>query len=165
MDTVTNEALQPDVSFDGGDLDCGNGLLLLIRKRIDPLPRGGLLEIRSTEISVDEDLPAWCRLAGNDLVTWSKEGRQRKFLVWKGKLDERGKSEAPKAAPAPTASVVSDAASPVLARRKEVVPAPSIPALAVMGIGSWPRPRWMIEAMHDYVQGRLDEASFQGTGQ
>ena len=32
-----------DVSFDGGDLDCGNGLLLLIRKHIDPLPRGGLL--------------------------------------------------------------------------------------------------------------------------
>ena len=49
---------QPDVGFDGGDLDCGNGLLLLIRKHIDPLPRGGLLEIRSTEISVDEDLPA-----------------------------------------------------------------------------------------------------------
>ena len=49
---------QPDVSFDGGDLDCGNGLLLLIRKHIDPMDRGGLLEIRSTEISVDEDLPA-----------------------------------------------------------------------------------------------------------
>jgi 5-methyltetrahydropteroyltriglutamate--homocysteine methyltransferase len=163
MDTATNEALQPDVSFDGGDLDCGNGLLLLIRKHIDPLPRGGLLEIRSTEISVDEDLPAWCRLTGNDLVTWSKEGRQRKFLVCKGKLEERGKSEAPKAAPAPTASVVSDAAPPVPARRKEAVPAPSVPALAVMGIGSWPRPRWMIEAMHDYVQGRLDEASFQET--
>ncbi len=163
MDTATDETLQPDVSFDGGDLDCGNGLLLLIRKHIDPLPRGGLLEIRSTEISVDEDLPAWCRLTGNDLVTWSKDGRQRKFLVCKGKLEERDKSEAPKASAAPTASVVSDAPLPPLARRKEVVPAPSIPALAVMGIGSWPRPRWMIEAMHDYVQGRLDEASFQET--
>ena len=163
MDTVTDKTLQPDVSFDGGDLDCGNGLLLLIRKHIDPLPRGGLLEIRSTEISVDEDLPAWCRLTGNDLVTWSKDGKQRKFLVCKGKLEERAKSEAPKASAAPTASVLSDAAPPPLARRKEVVPAPSVPALAVMGIGSWPRPRWMIEAMHDYVQGRLDEPSFQDT--
>jgi len=163
MDTVTDKTLQPDVSFDGGDLDCGNGLLLLIRKHIDPLPRGGLLEIRSTEISVDEDLPAWCRLTGNDLVTWSKDGKQRKFLVCKGKLEEHAKSEAPKASAAPAASVVSDAAPPPLARRKEVVPAPSVPALAVMGIGSWPRPRWMIEAMHDYVQGRLDEPSFQDT--
>ena len=59
----------PDVSFDGGDLDCGNGLLLLIRKHIDPLPRGGLLELRSTEISVDEDLPAWCRMTGNELLS------------------------------------------------------------------------------------------------
>lgn len=163
MTTATNESFRPDVSFDGGDLDCGNGLLLLIRKHIDPLPRGGLLEILSTEISVDEDLPAWCRLTGNDLVTWSKEGRLRKFLVCKGKLEERGEPEAPKASLAPPASVVPETPSPPLAKRKEAVSAPSIPALAVMGIGSWPRPRWMIEAMHGYVQGRLDEASFQET--
>ena len=59
---------QAKTSFDGGDLDCGNGLLLLIRTHSDPLPRGGLLEIRSTEISVDEDLPAWCRMTGHTLV-------------------------------------------------------------------------------------------------
>jgi len=58
----------PNISFDGGDLDCGNGLLLLIRKHIDPLPAGGLIEIRSREISVREDLPAWCRMTGNELV-------------------------------------------------------------------------------------------------
>ena len=69
-----------DVSFDGGDLDCGNGLLLLIRKHIDPLPRGGLLEIKSTESSVEEDLPAWCRLTGNEFVSWTKDGKQRAFL-------------------------------------------------------------------------------------
>src|SRR5271155_13366 len=80
----------PDVSFDGGDLDCGNGLLLLIRKHIDPLARGQLLEIRSTEISVDEDLPAWCRLTGNQLVSWTKSGKQRSFLVGKGSLAESG---------------------------------------------------------------------------
>src|SRR5262249_6272545 len=81
----------PDTSFDGGDLDCGNGLLLLIRQHIDPLGRGGLLEIRSTEISVDEDLPAWCRMTGNELVSWTKEGKQRSFLVCKGTLAERHK--------------------------------------------------------------------------
>src|SRR4029077_14916115 len=81
----------PDTSFDGGDLDCGNGLLLLIRQHLDPLERGGLLEIRSTEISVDEDLPALCRMTSNQLVSWTKEGKQRSFLVCKGKLEERGK--------------------------------------------------------------------------
>ena len=69
MQASPSHSHQPDVSFDGGDLDCGNGLLLLIRKHIDPLPRGGLLEIRSSEISVDEDLPAWCRLTGNELLS------------------------------------------------------------------------------------------------
>jgi 5-methyltetrahydropteroyltriglutamate--homocysteine methyltransferase len=83
MKPVASHDRNPDVSFDGGDLDCGNGLLLLIRKHIDPLPRGGLLEIRSTEISVDEDLPAWCRLTNNDLISWTKDGKQRSFLVSK----------------------------------------------------------------------------------
>ena len=71
MEAIQTHLHQPDVSFDGGDLDCGNGLLLLIRKHIDPLPRGGLLEIRSSEISVEEDLPAWCRLTGNELLSWT----------------------------------------------------------------------------------------------
>ena len=61
-------AYQAKTSFDGGDLDCGNGLLLLIRQSIDPLAPGELLEIRSRESSVDEDLPAWCRMTGHTLV-------------------------------------------------------------------------------------------------
>jgi len=48
----------PTASFDGGALDCGSGLLLLIRQHIDPLREGDLLEIRSSESSVCEDLPA-----------------------------------------------------------------------------------------------------------
>ena len=33
MEPIDAHPLPPDVSFDGGDLDCGNGLLLLIRYR------------------------------------------------------------------------------------------------------------------------------------
>ncbi|WP_341988814.1 5-methyltetrahydropteroyltriglutamate--homocysteine methyltransferase [Azorhizobium sp. AG788] len=154
---VDSHAYPADIGFDGGDLDCGNGLLLLIRKHIDPLPRGGLLEIRSTEISVDEDLPAWCRLTGNELLSWTKAGKQRSFLVCKGMLAER-------AAPVPAAprSIPIPAAHAPLPKRIPVAP-PPIPPLAVMGIGSWPRPRWMIEAMHAYVEGRLSEEQFQET--
>ncbi len=156
MNPTDRHALVPDVSFDGGDLDCGNGLLLLIRKHIDPLPRGGLLEILSSEISVGEALPAWCRLTRNELVSWTKAGRQRSFLVCKGTLAER---QAAVVAPAVPVSV----AAAVPARRQEPLAAPPIPDLAVMGIGSWPRPRWMIEAMHAYVEGRLSEGAFHET--
>jgi len=32
-----------------------------------------------------------------------------------------------------------------------------------MGIGSWPRPRWMVDATHAHVAGRLDDARFHET--
>ncbi len=162
MTPAEHHAESPDVSFDGGDLDCGNGLLLLIRKHIDPMARGALLEIRSTETSVDEDLPAWCRLTGNDLVSWTKHGRQRSFLVCKGKLAERG-GAAPPAAPRVTpASPSPRVAAEVRLERAPIAP-PAIPHFAVTGIGSWPRPRWMSEALHAHIEGRLDEAAFQET--
>ena len=151
---------QPDVGFDGGDLDCGNGLLLLIRKHIDPLPRGGLLEIRSTEISVDEDLPAWCRMTGNELVSFLREGKQRSFLVAKGKLAERS-------AVVSSVTPVSAGFEPVVVKPMTefppVAPAPRIAPLSVMGIGSWPRPRWMLQAVHEHMEGRLDDAAFHAT--
>ena len=69
MTPGTRHPFPPRASFDGGTLDCGSGLLLLIRQQIDPLAPGELLEIRSAEPSVREDLPAWCRLTGNELVS------------------------------------------------------------------------------------------------
>src|SRR3990172_5285434 len=57
-----------DAVCDGGDLDCGSGLLLIIRNAMAPLPGGGVLEVRSREISVREDLPAWCRMVGHTLL-------------------------------------------------------------------------------------------------
>jgi 5-methyltetrahydropteroyltriglutamate--homocysteine methyltransferase len=149
-----------DVSFDGGDLDCGNGLLLLIRKHIDPMQRGGLLEIRSTEISVDEDLPAWCRMTGNELVSFIKHDKQRSFLVARGTLAERKSGQA--TPHASVGGVVLVEVKPLL-NWPAPAPAPAIAPLSVMGIGSWPRPRWMLQAVHEHMEGRLDEASFQRT--
>jgi TusA-related sulfurtransferase/uncharacterized OsmC-like protein len=60
---------EPDATCDGGDLDCGSGLLLIIRNAMAPLSPGGVLEVRSRETSVKEDLPAWCRMVGHDLLT------------------------------------------------------------------------------------------------
>ncbi|NUQ34804.1 MAG: OsmC family protein [Planctomycetaceae bacterium] len=70
-DTAKNSLPQADATIDGGDLDCGSGLLLMIRNAMTPIPAGGVLEIRSREISVKEDLPAWCRMVGHTLVSES----------------------------------------------------------------------------------------------
>src|SRR5688572_22921719 len=84
MDWTDRHPYPPAVIFDGGDLDCGNGLLLLIRKHIDPLEPGQVLEIKSTDSSVEEDLPAWCRLTRNELVSRTRAGKVRSYLVRKG---------------------------------------------------------------------------------
>jgi len=162
MDPITAHPFEADASFDGGDLDCGNGLLLLIRQHMDPLPRGGLLEFRSTDISVEADFPAWCRMTGNELVSWTKAGRLRSFLVCKGVLAERVPREPAPTRPSytPSIRIVPVAIPPTL---PAPAPAPAIPPLAAMGIGSWPRPRWMLQAIHDRIEGRLDDEEFQST--
>jgi 5-methyltetrahydropteroyltriglutamate--homocysteine methyltransferase len=161
VDAVARHAYEADVSFDGGDLDCGNGLLLLIRQHIDPLERGQLLEFRSTEISVEADFPAWCRMTGNELVSLVRRGRERSFLVCKGALAER-RARPPRQAPA-SIRRLEPVAVHVPERLPPAAPAPALPALAVMGIGSWPRPRWLLQAVHDHLEGRLAEAEFEAT--
>lgn len=61
-------ALTPDQVLDGGALDCGSGLVLLIRDRMQAVPVGGLLELRSVEPTVRDDLPAWCRMVGHEYL-------------------------------------------------------------------------------------------------
>jgi 5-methyltetrahydropteroyltriglutamate--homocysteine methyltransferase len=144
-------------------MDCGGGLLLAIRSNLDPLDRGGLLEILSTDPGVREDLPAWCRLTGNELVSWTETGSQRSFLICKGKLSERV---------VPLAKAAGSAVQ-FMAQRRVIVkaleplprpsPAPAIAPLSVMGVGSWPRPRWMLQALHERAEGRLGETEFQAT--
>ena len=164
MDPVERHPYEADASFDGGDLDCGNGLLLLIRQHMDPLERGQLLEFHSTEISVDEDFPAWCRLTGNELVSWTKRGKDRSFLVCKGTLAERASpARAPRRRPESSGPRVAPVTIPV--SLPPPTAAPDIPPLAVMGIGSWPRPRWMLDAIHDHVEGRLSDTEFEATAQ
>ncbi|MCC6409054.1 MAG: 5-methyltetrahydropteroyltriglutamate--homocysteine methyltransferase [Planctomycetes bacterium] len=153
----------PKLAFDGGELDCGGGLLLLIRQHIDRLEPGELLEIRSRELSVPEDLPAWCRLTGNQLVSHVHAGREHSFLVSKGAFDAARARDA-------SSSTIPHATTPAARVLEPVVvpphlpppaPAPAIAPLSVMGIGSWPRPAWLVDALHRTLEGKLDPASFQ----
>jgi TusA-related sulfurtransferase/uncharacterized OsmC-like protein len=96
MSTEMN--LIPDATCDGGDLDCGSGLLLIIREAMQPLPPGAVLEVRSREISVKEDLPAWCRLVGHTLVAvQSGEGSYMHYYVRKQQADEALQADIDKA--------------------------------------------------------------------
>jgi 5-methyltetrahydropteroyltriglutamate--homocysteine methyltransferase len=162
MESVARHLHAPDVSFDGGSMDCGNGLLLLIRRHLDPLDPGGILEIRSTDATVEEDLPAWSRLTGNELISWTRDGHQRSYLVSKGAFKPRtaaaSAGAALFAAHAAVAVHIPDALP-------EPAPAPAIPLLGVMGIGSWPRPGWMLRAIHDHMERRLPDPEFEETAQ
>jgi 5-methyltetrahydropteroyltriglutamate--homocysteine methyltransferase len=159
-------AYQAKTSFDGGDLDCGNGLLLLIRQSIDPLSPGELLEIRSRESSVDEDLPAWCRMTGNELVSRVREGTVSSFLVSKGRFGSAAPAVAGASVPLPDAPPVT-ASAPTPMPPDDTLPAaapmPPLPALSVVGIGSWPRPAWLLRALHAHLERRMPDREFEET--
>jgi uncharacterized OsmC-like protein/TusA-related sulfurtransferase len=75
---------EPDATCDGGDLDCGSGLLLIIRSAMAPLSPGGVLLVKSREVSVREDLPAWCRMVGHGLLAEQPgEGGYTHYLLRK----------------------------------------------------------------------------------
>ena len=161
MDPAVKHLYEPDAGFDGGDLDCGGGLLLLIRRNIDPLERGQLLEILSTEPTVEIELPAWCRMTRNDLVSWTKSGHQRSFMISKGPFVERTRL----ASAAPVSPIGEQLRVEVKVPGSLPAPAAAsaIAPLSVMGVGSWPRPGWMLRAVHDHLENRLDDAEFHAT--
>jgi 5-methyltetrahydropteroyltriglutamate--homocysteine methyltransferase len=156
MDGTDRHPVTPDASFDGGDLDCGSGLLLLIRKHLDPLQPDQVLEILSTESSVADDLPSWARLTGNELISQTRQGERRSFLVRKAKPVQRRDAVDQEGPARPeSATWASSGSSP--SRSAPLAP------FSVMGIGSWPRPRWLLRAIHDSLEGRLSEDEFQHT--
>ena len=82
---------------EGGNLDCGSGLLLLIRKSMEGVPNGEFLEIRSTEISVKEDLPAWCRMTQNPYMGWRPATDHNKYFVRRGEAEQSTEADYEKA--------------------------------------------------------------------
>ncbi len=90
---VAEPELQADGVCDGGDLDCGSGLLLIIRAAINKLQDGQVLEIRSTDIGVKEDLPAWCRMTENEYLGSRPGQNTRQYLVRRGMLHDAGEPD------------------------------------------------------------------------
>lgn len=87
------DSVQPDHVFDGGDMDCGSGLILLIRQNLLSVPVGGVMEMRSREPTVAEELPPWCRMTGHAFLgALPGEGFQRYFLR-RGEPDMREEAQ------------------------------------------------------------------------
>ena len=87
---MSAEALAVPVAldYDGGDMDCGSGLLLAITSRMRRIEEGEVLLLHTREPSVLADLPAWARLAGHDLlhVVGERAGPWRLWIERGGKL-------------------------------------------------------------------------------
>lgn len=151
MDWLPAHQELPQASFHGGNLDCGNGLLLLIRKHLGPLEPGQLLEILSSESSVDEDLPSWARLTGNPLISKTRSGNTRSFLIRKSTTRKAN------------TRVDGPESSPRLQGATSAIRANRLPNFCVTGIGSWPRPAWMLQTIHQRLENRIPENQFQSS--
>ena len=92
--TTSDECPEADHVFDGGAMDCGSGLILLIRQNMLQVPSGGVLEIRSSEPTVESELPPWCRMVGHEHLQ-SNEIEQGKWRHWvrRGTDDKAEQSE------------------------------------------------------------------------
>jgi TusA-related sulfurtransferase len=81
--TRDGQELAVSAVCDGGDQGCGGGLLLLLLRALKHLEPGAVLEVRSTDAGVREDLLAWCCMTGNELLA-EQEGEQRnRYLLRK----------------------------------------------------------------------------------
>ncbi|MGB7980231.1 MAG: radical SAM protein [Candidatus Nanopelagicales bacterium] len=82
-DLVTDEVVVA-AEFDGGDLDCGGGLLLLLTRNLRRVEPGEVLAVHTLEPSVPADLEDWARLAGHTVIDSVIEGEGWTVRVRRG---------------------------------------------------------------------------------
>jgi tRNA 2-thiouridine synthesizing protein A len=69
-DSAISAPEMPTSFWDAGDMACGE-LVLALRLRLNALPPGARIMVRSTDAAAPEDLPAWCRMCGHTLESQS----------------------------------------------------------------------------------------------
>jgi tRNA 2-thiouridine synthesizing protein A len=65
---VPDAAPTPEAEWDAGDMGCGE-LALELRSRLDRLRPGQVLKLTVRDPGGPADIPAWCRLTGQTLVS------------------------------------------------------------------------------------------------
>ena len=81
--TRNGQDILVDAVCDGGDQGCGGGLLLLMLQAMTRLTSGAVLEVRSTDPGGREDLPAWCRMTGHELLAEQEGTQQNRYFIRK----------------------------------------------------------------------------------
>jgi hypothetical protein len=66
---------EPAAVVEGGDLEVGTGLLMLLRPVLESSPPESLIAVRSSAPSVAHDLPAWCRVMAHAYLA-AQEGEE-----------------------------------------------------------------------------------------
>jgi TusA-related sulfurtransferase len=76
--------IEPTDIVEAGGLEVGPSVLLQIRNALNRMPAGEVLEIRTRDSSLKDDLGAWCRLTQNEFVATTDAGDHTKIFVRKG---------------------------------------------------------------------------------
>ena len=85
----------PDAVIEGGSLDLGNGLLMLIREALEPLAADAVLAVRTNDPSVAHDLPAWCRVMAHRYLGRREEDGRAVYFFRKGPYSSLDVDERP----------------------------------------------------------------------
>jgi TusA-related sulfurtransferase len=75
---------EPAARIDGGALGVGDGLLMLLREAMEPLPAGSVIAVRTSDPATTHDLPAWCRIMAHTFLGSIAQGDASTFYLRKG---------------------------------------------------------------------------------
>lgn len=83
-----NEQTAAAVAIDAGDLPMGGGLLALVRPALQLLEPDGVLAVNSLNVSLADDLSAWCKVQHHQYLGCEAtlDGRVQRHLIGRGKL-------------------------------------------------------------------------------
>jgi tRNA 2-thiouridine synthesizing protein A len=74
--------MQMDETLDAKGLMCPMPIVKL-SKKMKEMPVGKVLELISDDIGSKEDVPAWCKRTGNELVSTKEEGGAYHYYIKK----------------------------------------------------------------------------------
>lgn len=77
-DPTTSGVPAFDESWDAGDLGCGD-LVIRLRFKLKAMAPGQIMRLRATDAGAPEDLPAWCRMTGDELV--HRDPQQKLYFI------------------------------------------------------------------------------------
>lgn len=78
-----NQSIEYNASSDLGDLGCGD-LIIALAKVFEPLKVGEVMQVRALDSGALEDIPAWCRMRGHELIAMPNPNDREHYYIQKG---------------------------------------------------------------------------------